>query len=52
MTNQLKYIPYHRYKILIIGVSGSYKTNALLNAIKHQRSDFDNIYFLFVKDPF
>ena len=27
------------------------KTNVLLNLIKHQRSDIDNIY-LYIKDPF
>ena len=30
------YIPDHPYRILIIGGSGSGKTNALLNLIKHQ----------------
>ena len=44
------YIPDHPYRILIIGGSGSGKTNALLNLIKHQRPDIDNIY-LYVKDP-
>ena len=28
------YIPHHRHRILIIGVSGSGKTSALLNLIK------------------
>ena len=37
--------------ILIIGGSGSGKTNVLQNFIKHQRSDIDKTY-LFVKDPF
>ena len=35
---------------LIIGESGSGKTNALLNLINHQ-PDIDKIY-LYVKDPF
>ena len=38
----------HPYRILIIGGSGSGKTNALLNAISHQ-PDVDKIY-LYVKD--
>ena len=37
------YIPDHPYRILIIGGSGSRKTNALLNLIKKQ-DDIDNIY--------
>ena len=45
------YIPDHPYRILIIGGSGSDKTNVLLNLIKNQRSDIDKIY-LFVEDPF
>ena len=45
------YVPDHPYRILIIGRSGSGKTNVLLNLIKHQRSDIDKIY-LYVKDPF
>ena len=39
------YIPDHPYRILIIGGSGSGKTNVLLNLIKHQRSDIDKIYY-------
>ena len=42
------YIPDHPYRILIIGGSGSAKTNALLNLIKEQ-DDIDKIY-LYVKD--
>ena len=42
------YIPDHPYRILIIGGSGSGKTNALLNLINEQR-DIDNIY-LYAKD--
>ena len=45
------YIPDHPHKILIIGGSGSQKTNVLLNLIKHQRPDIDKIY-LHVKGPF
>ena len=37
------YIPDHRYRILIIGGSGSRKTNTLLNLINEQR-DIDKIY--------
>ena len=45
------YIPDHPYRILIIGGSGSGKTNVLLNLIKHHQPDIDKIY-LYVKDPF
>ena len=44
------YIPYHPYRILIIGDSGSGKTNALSNLIKNQ-PDINKIY-LYVKDPY
>ena len=44
------YNPDHPYRILIIGGSGSGKTNVLLNLLKHQRPDIDKIY-LYVKDP-
>ena len=44
------YIPDHPYRILIIGSSGSGKTNALLNPINKQ-PDIDKIY-LYAKDPF
>ena len=44
------YIPDHPYRILIVGGSGSGKTNALLNLINHQL-DTDKIY-LYVKDPY
>ena len=37
------YIPDHPHKILIIGGSGSGKTNALLNLIKEEE-DIDKIY--------
>ena len=44
------YIPDHPYRILIIGGSGSGKTNALLNLTKNQ-PDIDKIY-LYAKDPY
>ena len=42
------YIPDHPYRILIIGGSGSGKTNTLLNLINKQ-NDIDKIY-LYAKD--
>ena len=42
------YIPEHPYRILIIGGSGSGKTNALLNLINNQ-PDIDKIH-LYAKD--
>ena len=45
------YIPDHPYRILIIGGSGSDKTNAILNLIRNQWLDIDKIH-LYVKDPF
>ena len=44
------YIPDHPYRILIVGGSGSGKTNALLNLINNQ-PDIDKIY-LYAKDPY
>ena len=44
------YIPDHPYRILIVGGSGSGKTNALLNLIDNQ-PDIDKIY-LYAKDPY
>ena len=44
------YIPDHPYRILIIGGSGSGKTNALLNLINNQ-PDIDKI-LLYAKDPY
>ena len=41
------YIPDHPYRILIIGGSGSGKTNVLLNLINNQ----PDIY-LYAKDPY
>ena len=42
------YIPDHPYRILIIGGSGSGKTNTMLNLINEQ-NDIDKIY-LYAKD--
>ena len=52
MEHNLKqpYILDHPYRILIIGGSGSGKTNASLNLINNQ-SDIDKIY-LYAKDPY
>ena len=44
------YIPDHPYRMLIIGGSGSVKTNALLNLIEDQL-DIDKIY-LYAKDTY
>ena len=44
------YIPDHLYRMLIIGGSGSRKTNALLNLINNQ-PNIDKIY-LYAKDPY
>ena len=44
------YIPDHPYRILIVGGSGSGKTNALLNLISNQ-PDIDKIY-LYAKVPY
>ena len=45
------YIPDHPYRMLIIGSSGSGKTNALLNLIKEQDSDnFTDKIYLYAKD--
>ena len=44
------YVPDHPYRILIIGGSGSGKTNALLNLISNH-PDIDKIY-LYAKDPY
>ena len=57
-TNEIKtehnlkcpYIPYHPYRILIIGGSESEKTNALLSLINSQ-PDIDKIC-LYAKDPY
>ena len=44
------YIPDHPYRILIVGGSGSGKTNALLNLMNNQ-PDIGQIY-LYAKDPY
>ena len=44
------YIPDHPYRILIIGGSGSGKTNALLNLINNQ-PDINKVYW-YAKDPY
>ena len=44
------YIPDHPQRILIVGGSGSGKTNELLNLINNQ-PDIDKIY-LYAKDPY
>ena len=43
-------IPGHLHRLLIIGGSGSRKTNSLFNLICHQ-PDTDKIY-LYAKDPY
>ena len=42
-NEKLPYIPDHLYRILIIGGSGSGKTNTFLNLINEQ-NDIDKIY--------
>ena len=44
------YIPDHLYRILVVGGSGSGKTNGLLNLINNQL-DIDKIY-LYEKGPY
>ena len=44
------YVPGHPYRILIIGGSGSGKTNALLN-LRNNQPDIDKIH-LYAKDTF
>ena len=44
------YIPDHSYRMLIIGSSGTGKTNLSLNLIEKQ-PDIDKIY-LYAKDPY
>ena len=38
------YIPNYRHRILIIGGSGSSKSNVLINLIKSQRPDIGKFY--------
>ena len=45
---QIGEIPYHSYRILIIGGSGSGKTNGLLNLIKQQDNDYNSIIDILV----
>ena len=45
------YIPDHSYRILIVGGSGSGKTNVLLNLMEKQPPDIDKLY-LYAKDPY
>ena len=49
-NNNWSYTSYHEYRILIIGGSGSGKTNVLLNLIETQ-PDIDKIY-LYAKDSY
>ena len=49
-NSKLPHITDHPYRILIVGGSGSGKTNALLNLINNQ-TDIDKIY-LYAKDPY
>ena len=44
------FIPDHPYRILIIGGSGSGKTNVSLNSILNERPGIDRIY-LYAEDP-
>ena len=44
------HIPDHPYGILIVGASGSWKTNSLFNLTNRQQ-DIDEIY-LYGKDPY
>ena len=49
-TSNWQEIPDHPYQILIIGGSGTVKTNSLFNPI-NQQPDIDKMY-LFAKDPY
>ena len=49
-NSKWQYILDHPFKILIVGGSGSGKSNALLNLINNQ-PDIDKIY-LYAKDPY
>ena len=49
-NSKCPYTPDHPYRILVIGGSGSGKTDALLNLINNQ-PDIDKIY-LYAKDPY
>ena len=43
-SKKCPYIPDHPYRILIIGGSGSGKTNTLLNLIKEQKDIDKNLF--------
>ena len=45
------YIPDHPYRILIIGASGSGKTNVLLNLITNQRPDIEKFVYMSKINP-
>ena len=45
------HIPDHPYRILIVGGSGSEKTNVLWSLTKNQQPDIGQIH-LYIKDPF
>ena len=49
-NKNLPHIPDHPYRILIVGGSGSGKTNVLLKLIENQ-PDVEKIY-LYAKDPY
>ena len=49
-TKEYNPAPDHQYRILIIGGSGSGKTNSLFNLI-NQQTDIDQIY-LYAKHPY
>ena len=50
-TEKWPYIPEHQYSILIIGGSGSGKTNTLFNLIKQQdKHDVTDKIYLYAKD--
>ena len=49
-NSKWSHIPDHPYRILIIGGSGSGKTDALLN-LRNEQPDIDKIY-LYAKDPY
>ena len=47
---KLSYVPDHPYRIVIVGGSGSGKTNALLNLINNQPDTYK--IYLYAKDPY
>ena len=50
LNSERLYVPDHPYRILIIGGSGSGKTNALLN-LRKNRPDINKL-FLYAKDTY